>query len=46
MAVTKWEYRRRWAHLFNEMSIMREMGEEGWQLCGVYFALLYFKRPL
>jgi len=46
MATTKWEYRRRSANLFNEMTIMREMGEEGWQLCAVWLFLLYFRRPV
>jgi hypothetical protein len=44
--VTRWEYRRRSATLFNEMTILREMGEEGWELCGVWAFLLYFKRPI
>jgi hypothetical protein len=28
------------------MTILREMGEEGWELCGVWLFLLYFKRPV
>lgn len=44
--ITRWEYRRRVAFLWNEMEIMKEMGDEGWELCGVWALLLYFKRPL
>jgi hypothetical protein len=32
--------------LWNEMAIMREMGEEGWELAGVWGLFLYFKRAL
>ncbi len=46
MSTTKWEYRRRSANLFNEMEVMREMGEEGWELCAVWLFLLYFRRPV
>lgn len=45
-AVTRYEYRRRVALVWNEMEIMREMGEAGWELCGVWALFLYFKRPL
>lgn len=43
---TRWEYRRRVAYLWNEMEILREMGEEGWELAGVWAFFLYFKRAL
>jgi len=42
----QWEYRRRVATLFNEDRILREMGLDGWELCGVWLFFLYFKRPL
>ncbi len=45
-SVTHWEYRRRVAFLWNEMAIMKEMGEDGWELAGVWGFLLYFKRTL
>ncbi len=41
----KWEYRRRFAFLWNEMEILEEMGAEGWELCGCWLWFLYFKRP-
>ncbi len=44
-ARTQWQYRRR-AYFWNEMSILQEMGEDGWELCGVWWIWLYFKRPL
>jgi hypothetical protein len=44
--VTRWEYRRRTATARNEMTVLREMGEDGWELCGVWLFFLYFKRPL
>jgi hypothetical protein len=43
---TRWEYRRRTAFLWNEMAILREMGDEGWELAGVWGLFLYFKRAL
>lgn len=43
---TRWEYRRRFAFVWNEMNILREMGEEGWELCVVWFTWQYVKRPL
>jgi hypothetical protein len=46
MSLTKWEYCRKSATAFNEMRIMQEMGEDGWELCAVWIGLLYFKRPL
>ena len=46
MSVTKWEYCRRCANLFNEMEVMREMGVEGWPLCAVWLFLSYFRRPV
>ncbi len=44
--MTRWEYTRRVAWLGNEMRVLREMGEAGWELAGVWFVFLYFKRPL
>jgi hypothetical protein len=41
----RWEYRRRVATLFNEMRVLREMGADGLELCGVWLFLMYFKRP-
>ena len=41
----KWEYKRRIAG-FNEMKIMEEMGEDGWELCACWFFNLYFKRRI
>jgi len=46
MSATKREYRRRSANLFNEMEVMREMGEEGWELCAVWLFSLYCRRPV
>ena len=40
-----WQYRRRFAVLWNELSVMREMAEDGWELCAIWFCWLYFKRP-
>ena len=40
----QWEYRRRVGFVWNEMVIMREMGEEGWELCSVWAFWMYFKR--
>jgi len=42
----KWEYRRRIAFVWNEMEIMRRMGEDGWELCACWAWWLYFKRPI
>ena len=43
----KWEYKRRWAwSIFDEMGIMNEMGEDGWELCACWFVWLYFKRRI
>jgi hypothetical protein len=35
MSANTWENRRRFATLFNEMEILREMGKDGWQLCAM-----------
>lgn len=45
-AMVRWEYRRRAAFVWSELGILREMGEDGWELCGVWWIWLYFKRPL
>ncbi len=44
-STTRWEYQRRVAFLWNEMEILREMGQQGWELAGVWGPFLYFKRP-
>lgn len=43
--MTRWEYCRRSAFAWNEMALLDRMGREGWELCGVWFIWLYFKRP-
>lgn len=40
-----WEYKRRFAFLWNEMEVMTQMGEDGWELCACWLWWLYFKRP-
>ena len=42
----KWEYRKRWTCGFNEMYVMEKMGEDGWELCAIWFFIFYFKRRI
>jgi hypothetical protein len=45
----KWEYRI--IGTYNDVKILDELGEDGWEMCGsaptsqMYTAALYFKRP-
>lgn len=39
-----WEYQTRHATALNELEILRDMGEQGWELTGVGLGLLNFRR--
>jgi DNA-binding XRE family transcriptional regulator len=40
-----WEYKKRAATAFNEMSVLEQMGDEGWEMTGFGAAVLHFRRP-
>jgi|GEM_PF-621293 len=40
-----WEYKKKTATAFDEMSILDRMGEEGWEMTGFGLAALHFRRP-
>lgn len=40
-----WTYKKKTATAFNEMTVLEEMGDEGWEMTGFGAAALYFRRP-
>ena len=40
-----WEYWKRTATAFNEMSVLEQVGAEGWEMTGFGAAALHFRRP-
>ncbi|KQR27270.1 DUF2812 domain-containing protein [Deinococcus sp. Leaf326] len=40
-----WAYQDRLATAFNEISVLEQMGEEGWELTGFGPLVLSFRRP-
>ena len=40
-----WAYKKRTATAFNEMGVLEQMGEEGWEMTGFGAAALHFRRP-
>jgi hypothetical protein len=43
---TEWEYCRRMLFVWGKIEEMNRMGREGWEVCGLWFFFVYFKRPL
>jgi DNA-binding XRE family transcriptional regulator len=40
-----WEHKKRAATAFNEMSVLEQMGDDGWEMTGFGAAVLQFRRP-
>lgn len=43
---TEWEYCRRVLPVWDKIEEMNRMGREGWEVCGLWFFFVYFKRPI
>jgi DNA-binding XRE family transcriptional regulator len=40
-----WEYKKKTATALNELAVLEQMGEEGWEMTGFGLAALHFRRP-
>lgn len=40
-----WEYETKTATAFDEMGVLEQMGEDGWEMTGFGLAALHFRRP-
>jgi DNA-binding XRE family transcriptional regulator len=40
-----WEYKKKTATALNEMGVLEQMGEDGWEMTGFGAAALHFRRP-
>jgi DNA-binding XRE family transcriptional regulator len=40
-----WEYKKKAATAFNELSVLERMGDEGWEMTGFGVGALHFRRP-
>lgn len=45
MSETRWAYQDRFATAFDEVTVLDQMGREGWELTGFGPFILHFRRP-